>query len=204
MAISTYSELQTAVANWLHRSDLTERIKEFITLGEARINRDLRIRAMETLLQDTVTSGTRLIAVPADFIDARTLTLTANPLINLNYITPEQMDTRIPGSTAGQPKFFTIIGSNIKLGPAPSVTYTYDLVYYAKFPALSVGAPTNWLTANAPDLLLYAALLEAEPFIINDPRLATWGQMYDRAKDAIGVVDQRSRFGGSSLQVRLG
>ena len=49
MAISNYTELQTAVANWLDRDDLTNRIPEFISLCEARFNRTLRLRAMETL-----------------------------------------------------------------------------------------------------------------------------------------------------------
>ena len=49
MAISTYSELQTAAANWLDRSDLSDRIPEFIALAEARFNRILRIRDMETV-----------------------------------------------------------------------------------------------------------------------------------------------------------
>ena len=49
MAISTFAELKTAAANWLDRSDLTDRIPEFIALAEARFNRVLRIRDMETV-----------------------------------------------------------------------------------------------------------------------------------------------------------
>ena len=48
MAIGTYDELKTAVANWLDRDDLTDRIPEFISLAEARFNRVLRLRSMET------------------------------------------------------------------------------------------------------------------------------------------------------------
>ena len=48
MAISNYTELKTAVANWLDRDDLTDRIPEFIALAESRFNRLLRIRAMES------------------------------------------------------------------------------------------------------------------------------------------------------------
>jgi len=42
MAISTYSELKTAVANWLDRSDLTDVIPDFITLAETRHKRDFK------------------------------------------------------------------------------------------------------------------------------------------------------------------
>jgi hypothetical protein len=42
MAISTYTELQAAIPNWLGgRADLTLRIPEFITLCEAKLNRTL-------------------------------------------------------------------------------------------------------------------------------------------------------------------
>ena len=35
MAFTSYSDLQSEVASWLHRSDLTTEIKSFICLAEA-------------------------------------------------------------------------------------------------------------------------------------------------------------------------
>ena len=64
MAINTYSTLQTAVANWLDRNDLTDRIPEFISLAEATFNRTLRLRAMETTVSDTTPSGSKEDALP--------------------------------------------------------------------------------------------------------------------------------------------
>ena len=49
MAIGTYAELQTAVANWLDRDDLTDRIPEFIALAEAKMNRNQRISLMDNV-----------------------------------------------------------------------------------------------------------------------------------------------------------
>ena len=40
MAITTYAELKTAISNWLDRTDLDDRIPEFIALAEARHRRD--------------------------------------------------------------------------------------------------------------------------------------------------------------------
>ena len=46
MAISTYAELQTAVTDWMARSDLSGNAADFITLGEARLNRKLPLREL--------------------------------------------------------------------------------------------------------------------------------------------------------------
>ena len=68
MAIGTYSELQTAVANWLDRDDLTDRIPEFIALAEAKMNRVLRISLMENVSTAlTMVSGTRDYSLPTGF-----------------------------------------------------------------------------------------------------------------------------------------
>ena len=64
MAIGTYAELQTAVANWLDRDDLTARIPEFITLAEARFNRLLRLRSMESKYNANTVAGQRNLALP--------------------------------------------------------------------------------------------------------------------------------------------
>ena len=92
MAISNYTELQTAVANWLDRDDLTARIPEFISLTEARFNRILRIRAMETEADQATVAGTRSYALPSDYRQMCTVHLTTNPITAMSYITPEIMD----------------------------------------------------------------------------------------------------------------
>ena len=92
MSIANYTELQTAVANWLDRDDLAARIPEFISLCEARFNRTLRLRAMETL--DTTVStvgGTSTIALPTGYVQMRDFHLTTSPLTQLQYLAPEMM-----------------------------------------------------------------------------------------------------------------
>lgn len=56
MAITTFSELKTGIANWLERDDLTSRIPEFIALAEARHRREIRIRQMQK--RQNLLSGT--------------------------------------------------------------------------------------------------------------------------------------------------
>ena len=76
MAINSYSSLQTAVANWLDRSDLTDRIEEFIDLAETRINRALRVRLMENVKVLSLIGGTKRYALPSDYLQLRTIKYT--------------------------------------------------------------------------------------------------------------------------------
>ena len=57
MAITTYATLQTAIANFLARSDLTAQIPDFITMAEARMNRELETRAQEKRSTATLVAG---------------------------------------------------------------------------------------------------------------------------------------------------
>ena len=50
-AFTSYANLQTNIADYLARSDLTAKIPMFISLAEKRLNRDLRLR--QTLQQST-------------------------------------------------------------------------------------------------------------------------------------------------------
>ena len=69
MSITTYSELQQAIADWLERADLTARIPDFIALFEATANRRLRLRQQEAVASLTPSAGAA--ALPADFLGAR-------------------------------------------------------------------------------------------------------------------------------------
>ena len=96
MAIGTFAQLKTAAANWLDRSDLTDRIPEFIALAEARFNRELRTRDMETVSTAISTvAGTREYSLPTGFVQMKEFHLSTDPLTPLAYITPEMMTIRL-------------------------------------------------------------------------------------------------------------
>ena len=129
MAIGTFAELKTAAANWLDRSDLTDRIPEFISLAEARFNRVLRVRDMEAVSTAISTSaGTREYDLPTRFVQMKEFHLTTDPLTPLAYITPEMMTRMQAGSAKSKPQVFTIIADKVRLGPNPDAVYTTSML----------------------------------------------------------------------------
>jgi len=202
MAIGTFAQLKTAAANWLDRSDLTDRIPEFIALAEARFNRELRTRDMETVSTAISTvAGTREYSLPTGFVQMKEFHLSTDPLTPLAYITPEMMTRLWAGSATAKPQVFTIIADNVRLGPGPDAVYTTSMLYYKTFTALSDSATTNEMLTNNPDVYLYGTLLEAEPFIMNDQRIQVWLGAFDRAVASIQNQDNKDRHSGSNLRV---
>ena len=201
MAISNYTELQTAVANWLDRDDLTARIPEFIALAEARFNRVLRIRSMEAKYTAYTVAGQRNLALPASYIQMRNFQVNSNPLTTLSYVTPEIYDRLWGGSTSGTPKFYTILANEVSFGPIPATVMEVEMLFYKKFENLSGSVATNWLITNAPDIYLYGSMLEAEPFIMNDERVPLWAQALQQGISDLQEQDNKDRHSGSALRV---
>ena len=201
MAIGTYSELQTAVANWLDRDDLTARIPEFITLAETRFNRLLRLRSMESKYTANTVAGQRNLALPTSYIQMRNFQVNTNPLTTLSYVTPEIYDRLWGGSTSGTPKFYTILANEVSFGPIPATVMQVEMLFYKKFDNLSVTTTTNSLLTDAPDVYLYGAMMEAEPFIMNDERVALWATSLSKAIQEMQEQDNKDRHSGSALRV---
>jgi len=203
MAISTYSELKTAVANWLDRDDLTDIIPDFIVLAETRHKRDFKIRRMETRVTANTISGTEYYTLPDDYIAMRNIKLNSDPKTALEYLTPEIMDRLNAGSSTGKPKAYSIKGNNIQLRPLPDGVYEIEISYYKTFAALSDSNTTNDMLTHHPDAYLYAALVEAEPYLQNDKRIETWAGFYDRAKEDIIKSNERDRHSGTAPVTRI-
>ena len=191
MAISTYAELQTAVANWLDRDDLTARIPEFITLAEARFNRVLRLRSMEAKYTANTVAAQRNLALPTGYIQMRNFQVNTEPLTTLSYVTPEIYDRLWGGSTTGTPKFYTILANEVSFGPIPSTVQQVEMLFYKKFDNLSGSTTTNLLLTEAPDIYLYGSMLEAEPFIMNDERVPLWAQALQQAVTDLQEQDNK-------------
>lgn len=203
MAITSYSTLKTAVASWLARDDLSAQIEDFISLGEARIYRDLRIRCMETSISETITSG--VVSVPSGYKEFKHVYIDGSPIQKLTRKDAAWIYQNYPDRAyGGKPNFIAREGGNFIFGPCPDSGYTLKGIYYKKLDALSSDNETNWFTSDAPDLLLYAALCGAEPYLQNDPRLAVWDGMYTRTKNAIQLEDNSEDLSGSLLMASRG
>ena len=94
MAISNYSELKTAIASWLDRTDLTDIIPDFIALAETRHKRDFKIRRMETRVTANTIDGSEFYSLPDDYVAMRNIKLNTDPKTPLEFLTP-QNDKRI-------------------------------------------------------------------------------------------------------------
>ena len=109
MSISTYSELKTAVANFLARTDLDDQIPNFIQLAEARLSRELETRDQEKRATATLTSGDEFIALPTDMREVREIKLNTSPNVVLEYKSPTALDTAYTGGS-GRPSAYSIVG----------------------------------------------------------------------------------------------
>ena len=203
MAISTYAELKTAIASWLDRDDLTDVIPDFIALTETRHRRDFKIRRMETRVTANTIADTEYYTLPDGYVAMRNIQLNTNPLTSLEYLTPEQMDRVRAGSTKGKPKAYSIIGNDFQLRPVPDGVYEIEMLYYKYFTALSDSNTTNDMLTYHPDLYLYGALVEAEPYLQNDKRIQVWAGYYDRAKKDLIDTNERDRHSGVAPTTRI-
>jgi hypothetical protein len=126
-----------------------------------------------------------------------------NPRQPLSYLSPSSFTRDARPHESGKPIFYTQRGLEFELAPKPDTTYPLVMLYYAKPAALSTANQSNAFMANCPDALLYAALIEAEPYLMNDARLATWTQMYGLAVTSLVESDNSSEYAGVPLSMSV-
>lgn len=190
MAISTYAELQSSVASWLNRTDLTAQIPDFIALAESRLNRKLKLRMTETEASLSVASAAQSVALPAGFVAPMGLwVVESGTRRELRYLDPTQMHTN---GSAGTIQYWTITGANIVFERPASDALSLILRYTASL-ALSDASDTNWLLTNYPDAYLFAALVEASDFVRDTEGLAKYSARLEGALAEVNDVAARSR-----------
>jgi len=203
MAFTSYSDLKTTVANYLGRSDLTSAIPDFISMAELRLSRDLRTRQMLKSATATTVSSNAKVSLPTDFLEIRDLHVQGNPRFPVTYLSPSAFSRDAAADESGKPNYYTILASEFQFAPVPDTTYTLEILYYAKPTQMSASVSSNVFLANYYDALLYASLLEAEPYLINDARSQTWATLYDRAIKNISDADSRGEYSGVPLIMKV-
>jgi len=202
MTIATYAELQTSIADFLNREDLTAAIPSFIRLAESRIDREVRHWRMEK--RSVADLDAQYSAIPADFLQPIRLQITDLPTSEVAPISTAQMlQLRTDrNDRTGRPTNYALTAGGLELFPTPDQTYASSLVYYGRVPALSVSNTTNWLLTEAPDVYLYGALLHSAPYLKDDPRIAVWEGMFATGISNLNTSSSDAKYGGSGLVMK--
>jgi hypothetical protein len=198
----TFATLKQDVQRYLERGVsfatdpvMFEQIPRLINLAERRIARELKIQGFINVVSTTLTSGQSVYPKPDRWRDtvsinigtgtgnARRKTVFTRDYEYVRNYWPDDGET-------DEPVFYADYDYNHwVIAPTPDANYPVEILYYELPPLLDETTQTNWLTEFAPQLLLYAALLEATPFLKNDERIPTWQNMYDRAAAMLNGED---------------
>jgi hypothetical protein len=191
----TYDSLLEDVRRYLERgftaeSDaiVYEQLPRLVTLGERRIARELKIEGFIRAITTPLQIGVAVYRKPDRWRDTVSMSINGTPIFARSY---EYCRNYWPDeSQTDTPEFYADYDyQHWLLTPTPAATDTLEILYYEQPRFLGEDFQTNWLTEYAPDLLLYATLLEATPFLKNDERVQMWQAMYDRAAQALSGED---------------
>ena len=205
MAITNYTTLQTEIANFLNRDDLTSVIPTFIQLAEAQMNREIRHWKMEQRSSGQQSPGDQYMQIPTDWLETIRLHVTDQGTSAITMTSRAAMaDIRAKNENVSTKTtyYYCHADGQFELYPTPADTLNVELLYYQKIPDLATNS-TNWLLTDAPDVYLYGALLHSAPYLAEDARVAVWAQMYSAAVQNINSASEQARYSGSGMTLKV-
>lgn len=213
----TYNDLLTQAGNWISRTDLSPaELALIVQLAEARINRSLRVAALESIYFQPLDADATAL-VPADYLefkevglyqgigDASTLLSfsTASRVARLQRTSGEEILDRVTVHRGGTPSHFARVGTRFVLAPVPAGEFSLGGIYYARPAALSELNPTTPLLDANPDLYLWAVVLEAAT-LTQQPKVPLYEARYEQALGAVQDADERERYSGTQVVTMSG
>lgn len=197
--ITNYASLQSQIAAYLNRQDLTDQIPVFIQFVEADVNTQLRAR--EQIVRSEATSSAEFVTLPSDWLEAISFRIVGGRS-PLRFVTLDQANVIKDNREYTDVSFYSLMDGAIELVPAPAVDVEIEMVYYASIPTLSTSNTTNWLLTKAPDIYLYGALVHASPFLMDDQRTALFAGLFTSRLSALQDASTRGQHSGGPLLVR--
>ena len=193
--VMTYDSLLVDLRRYLERgfteaSDqiVYQQLPRLVTMGERRISRELKIQGFIRAVTTPLSVGVAVYLKPDRWRDTVSMTVDGVPIFARSY---EYLRNYWPvEATTGTPAYYADYDyQHWLITPTPATAKTLEILYYEQPRFLGDDFQTNWVTEYIPDLLLYAALLEATPFLKNDERAPMWQAQYSAIMQTLKAED---------------
>lgn len=192
-----YLDVKTQFLGLLNRRDITPSLTDtFLNFGVQRIQRELRVPAMEKSAQ-FITDGTNLVPVPGDLLEV--INIYTNSSAEQNRLIRTDTQTILNyQNISGSPRYFTRVGSNYHVGPFPAAGTSIFIHYYADCSGLVADTDSNWITEVAPTLLVYGALSYASDYFLDD-RKQMFEASYTQIAEQLQYMALQDELANSSV-----
>tara|TARA_Y100000592_G_scaffold48793_1_gene77288 strand:+ start:656 stop:1327 length:672 start_codon:yes stop_codon:yes gene_type:complete len=204
--MTTYSELVTQIRDYTETSSdvLTDIIvNDFIEHAEKRIFRDVDLDIYRSYQYATLTQGVPFVSLPGANLGQlafiRSAQIYAQDDPERYYLYQKDvtfMNEYWPNrDTTSLPKYYAMWDQDtIYLAPTPNSAYNIELALNKQEDGLSSSNTSNWVSTNAPKVLLYATLCEAFRFLKGpDNMLQYYEQGYQQALQGLQLEQQGRR-----------
>lgn len=205
----TYSSLITDVSRYAERDDASfvDYIPRLIMLAENRIASEIHGLGYVKAAIFNFLDGNPILEKPARWRETRSMSVKVNNEISyLKYRSYPYCRSYWPNQALTEtPLFYADYDyEHYLIAPTPSDDFEGELLYHERPQPLDETNQANWTTQYAPQLILYATLLEAQPWLKLDARIQVFQSMYDRASQMVTQEAQRRAAGDDTLTRREG
>ena len=207
--MSTYAEVVEQIRSYTETSSdvlTTTIVNDFINQAELRIFREVDLDVFRAYQFTTLTQGNEFVTLPGAtpttmaFVRTASIYPTAGTDANIRtYLLQKDisyMTEYWPNRTSqGKPRYYAMWDQNtIYLAPTPDSAYKIELALNRNETGLSTTNTTTWVSQNAPQVLLYACLIEAFKYLKGPyDLLAQYEKSYQDAVQRLAIEQQGRR-----------
>lgn len=200
MALDNYANFKAAITRMTGRNDISDIVDDALNIADKEIyanpEQPLRIRNLETRSTASVSTSSRFLALPGNFIHMRRLKLQlSGGDADVEYRTPEQLEVY---GTSGIPKFFTVT-SQLEFDRTPDSAYTAEMQYFQRLAIISDSNTTNDILTNFPNIYVYGTLAYLYKFAAEEEKSQFYYQEFIKAIAGANKQDRRGRYGASPI-----
>ena len=215
--MTDYSDLTDNVRNYTETSTnvlSNAVIQPFIESVEDKIRRTVDLNYYRKYDTATLTINNAFLPLPADWEATRYLQL-IDGSNNRTYLIQKDisfMNEYAPDSTstgAATPKYYAMWDQDTHyLAPTPNAALTVELAYTYKPDGLTSTNTSNWLSQNAPNVLLYGCIIEALGYLKGPADMIQYyDKMYNQSVQALATYemgrDRRDEFRDGVIRIPL-
>lgn len=187
----TYTRLVGQLQSYGERSDATylAQIPVFVMLAENRLATEMKQQGFQAVVNGQFDLS-NVQAKPSFWKESISFgyVTASGEFVQLYLRSLEWCRAYWPNSAEKTPAPMYYADYNINhfmLAGTPNARLNFELVYYARLDPLTEDHQENWMTLNAPQALLYAALLEAAVWKKNNADIARMTAQYQGAVSSL-------------------